>query len=40
VLAVADSRPNAVRDPEEVQVRRSNNINIVRYGVTSIQSAK
>lgn len=38
--SLADSLPNAVRDPEEEKVRRSNSVNIVRYGVTSIQSAK
>ncbi len=40
VRNLADFRPDAVRDPEEDQVRRSDSVTIVRYGVTSIQSAK
>jgi hypothetical protein len=40
VLGLNASRPYAVRDPEEDQIRRSNSVNFVRYGVTSIQSAK
>jgi hypothetical protein len=39
-VSAGDSRPNAKCAPEKDQLRRSNSINIVRYGVTSIQSAK
>jgi len=38
-VTVGDSRLKAKRAPEE-QPRRSNSVNIVRFGVTSIQSAK
>jgi hypothetical protein len=38
--SLADFRPNAVRDPEEEQARSRNSVNIVRNGVTTIQSAK
>ncbi len=38
--SLADSLPNAPRAAEEDEVRRSNSVNFVRYGITSIQSAK
>ena len=36
--SLADSRGNAV--PEDEQVRRRNSVNFVRYGVTSVQTAR